>query len=30
MEGQLKWHYLPMSDAEFAVALAEVDNLECG
>jgi len=24
MEGQLKWHYWPMSDAEYALALAEL------
>ena len=24
MEGQLKWHYLPMSDEQFARALGEV------
>jgi transketolase len=25
MEGQVKWHYLPMSDAEYAQALIEVE-----
>jgi len=25
MESQIRWHYLPMSDAEFAAAMAEVD-----
>jgi transketolase len=25
MERQIKWHYLPMSDAEYAQALAEID-----
>lgn len=26
MEGQIKWHYWPMSDAEYAQALAEVEG----
>jgi transketolase len=24
MENQIKWHYLPMSDAEYVQALAEI------
>lgn len=27
MESQIAWHYLPMSDAQFAQAMAEVDDL---
>jgi len=26
MEGQIKWHYWPMSDQEYAQALAEVER----
>jgi len=25
MEGQIKWHYLPMSDDEYEQALSEID-----
>ena len=25
MENQIRWHYLPMSDSEFATAMAEVE-----
>jgi len=28
MENQIKWHYSPMSDAEFEIAMAEVGELE--
>ena len=30
MENQIKWHYWPMSDDEYATALAEIDILESG
>ena len=26
MEGQLRWHYLPMTDAQFRAAMVEVDG----
>jgi transketolase len=26
MEGLVRWHYMPMSDDEFAQALAEIDT----
>lgn len=29
MEHQIRWHYLPMSDVEFAQALEEVDQARC-
>lgn len=29
MEGQIRWHYMPMSDAEHAQALEEVDQARC-
>jgi transketolase len=29
MEGQLKWHYWPMSDNEYQQALEEVGALKC-
>jgi transketolase len=29
MEGQLRWHYLPMSDDEYRRALQEVDDAAC-
>jgi len=29
MEGQVRWHYMPMSDAEHAQALEEVDQTPC-
>jgi len=29
MEGQVRWHYMPMSDAEHAQALGEVDHEPC-
>lgn len=29
MEGQLRWHYMPMSDGEYAQALEEVDQTRC-
>ena len=29
MEGQIRWHYLPMSDEEYAQALREVDAAAC-
>jgi transketolase len=28
MEGLIKWHYLPMSESEFELALAEIDSAE--
>lgn len=28
MESQLKWHYLPMSDADFARAMTEIKRLQ--
>jgi hypothetical protein len=27
MEGQVDWHYLPMSDEQYAMALAESEAL---
>jgi transketolase len=29
MESQIKWHYLPMSDAEYAAAMGEVEAALC-
>ena len=29
MERQIRWHYMPMSDVEFAQAMEEVDETEC-
>ncbi len=29
MEGQIRWHYLPMSDEQYAHALREVDDASC-
>ncbi len=29
MEGQIRWHYMPMSDAEHAQARREVDQAPC-
>src|SRR5581483_11054335 len=29
MEGQLKWHYWPMSDDEYRQAIADVDRAAC-
>ncbi len=29
MQGQVRWHYLPMSDAEYAQAMEEVDQPSC-
>jgi transketolase len=29
MEGQIRWHYLPMSDDEYRQALQEVDDASC-
>jgi len=26
MEGQIRWHYLPMSDSEYAQALKEIGS----
>ncbi len=29
MEGQIRWHYMPMTDADFTQALKEVDQASC-
>lgn len=29
MEGQIAWHYLPMSDDQYALAIKEVDDAAC-
>ncbi len=29
MEGQIRWHYLPMSDEQYVQALREVDDASC-
>jgi transketolase len=29
MEGQIRWHYLPMSDEQYRQALREVDDASC-
>ncbi len=28
MEGEIKWHYLPMSDAEYELALSELEDVQ--
>lgn len=30
MEGQIKWHYLPMSDEQYRAAISELEAGECG
>jgi transketolase len=30
MERQIRWHYMPMSEVDFAMAIAELGASECG